>query len=166
MLFIEQVLAALNAAQVRYVVVGGIAVVLHGVERFTTDLDLVVDLAPHEALKAIEVLSALGLRPRVPVDPRQFADTETRQSWIDEKNMKVFAMIDYKEPTRVVDVFVKAPLPFEELWSRASILSLKDTPTRVAAISDLIQIKRDAGRPQDWDDVRLLRELQEKTSAR
>jgi len=39
------VFEALNGARVRYVVVGGVAVVLHGHARLTTDLDLVVDLA-------------------------------------------------------------------------------------------------------------------------
>ncbi len=40
----EPVLAALDAAGVRFVVVGGVAVVLHGHPRMTADLDLVVDL--------------------------------------------------------------------------------------------------------------------------
>ena len=44
----EPVFLALNEAGVRYVIVGGLAVVLHGYPRFTADLDIVLDL---EALK-------------------------------------------------------------------------------------------------------------------
>lgn len=42
---IEQVSEALNRARVRYLVVGGVAVALHGYLRTTADLDLVVQLS-------------------------------------------------------------------------------------------------------------------------
>ena len=48
----EPVLEALNARDVRYVVVGGLAVVLHGHARLTADLDIAVDLSPGQAAKA------------------------------------------------------------------------------------------------------------------
>jgi tRNA nucleotidyltransferase/poly(A) polymerase len=51
----EPLFDALNRAHVRYVVVGGVALVLHGYPRLTVDVDLVVDLAPEEADKAIRV---------------------------------------------------------------------------------------------------------------
>ena len=44
-IFYEDLLRALQASNVRYVVVGGTAVILHGVPRTTADLDVVVDLA-------------------------------------------------------------------------------------------------------------------------
>jgi len=56
---IEAVLDALNRARVRYLVVGGVAVVLHGYLRTTADLDLVIDLAPDNALQAVKALTAL-----------------------------------------------------------------------------------------------------------
>lgn len=40
------VFEALNDMQVRYVVVGGLATVLHGYARLTADIDLMVDLEP------------------------------------------------------------------------------------------------------------------------
>ena len=48
---IEQVLSALNASRVRYLVVGGVAVVLHGHLRATADLDL--SISPTQALQAL-----------------------------------------------------------------------------------------------------------------
>ena len=47
--FFETVIAALNATGVRYVIVGGVAVVLRGHARLTIDIDIVIDLAPDEA---------------------------------------------------------------------------------------------------------------------
>jgi predicted nucleotidyltransferase len=58
---IEQVLSALNAARVRYLVVGGVAVVLHGHLRATADLDLVVQLGPENALEAVRTHRFAGL---------------------------------------------------------------------------------------------------------
>jgi hypothetical protein len=69
----EPIFQALNAAGVRYVVIGGLATVLHGYARLTADVDLAVDLASEEATKVIQTLTAAGFRPQVPVDPKTFA---------------------------------------------------------------------------------------------
>lgn len=82
-LAIEQILAALNAETVRYLVVGGVAVVLHGHLRTTADLDLVVELAPDNARRALAALAKLGFRPRAPVPAEHFLDAGIRQSWIE-----------------------------------------------------------------------------------
>jgi uncharacterized protein (DUF1330 family) len=64
---IERVLAALERAGVRYLVVGGVAVVLHGFLRTTADLDLVIQLDPANVRRALDALTDLGYQPRAPV---------------------------------------------------------------------------------------------------
>ena len=149
----EPLFKALNEAGVRYVVVGGVAVVLHGYVRLTADVDLVVDLDEKEATRAIEALTAMNLRPRAPVDPRDFADKAVRETWARDRGMQVFTMYDPSEPMRVVDLFVSHPVPFEELWSRSEEIKLTGTTVRVASIPDLIRMKRQTGRPEDRTDI-------------
>jgi hypothetical protein len=150
---LEPLFKALNDGGVRYVVVGGVAVVLHGHARLTVDVDLVVDLDEDQALKAIDTLVSLGLRPRVPVNPRDFASRSIREAWVRDRGMQVFSMFDPANPMRVVDLFVSHPIPFEELWERSVVFELTDTIVRVASIPDLIQMKRVAGRPLDREDI-------------
>jgi len=125
----------------------------------TVDIDLVVDLDEKQALRAIEALTGLGLRPRVPVNPRDFANPVVRKGWIRDRGMQVFSMHDPSNPMRAVDIFVEHPLPFEELWSRSHVFKLQGTSVRVASIPDLIHMKRLAGRSQDMMDIDVLEDI-------
>lgn len=151
---------ALNEAAVRYVIVGGVAVVLHGHSRLTADLDLVVDLEPEPATKVIDVLLGLGLRPRLPVDPGGFADPVIREQWVRERGMRVFTMGDARG-IRLVDLLVASPIPFADLWARSVEVRLSGTTVRVASIPDLIDMKRLAGRPIDLVDIENLEAILE-----
>jgi hypothetical protein len=153
----EPLFAAL--ADVRYVVVGGLAVVLHGHARMTADVDLIVDLEPLEATKAVTALTALGLTPRAPVRAEDFADPALRRSWVQDKGMRVFSLWDPLNPLREVDIFAEHPLPFEELYHRAEIMPIGSMGIRVASIPDLIVLKRAASRPLDLSDIEALEAL-------
>jgi predicted nucleotidyltransferase len=146
----------LNDAEVRYIVVGGIATILHGYVRATADVDLVIDLHTKEAEKAIRTLSGHGFKPQAPVDPMQFADADQRARWVDEKNMEVFSLFHPDHPGLTVDLFARHPIPFESLWSRSIVMDLGGTRVRVCSIDDLIELKRLAGRPKDMVDIEKL----------
>ena len=161
MALFEPIFEALNRTGSRYVVVGGLAVVLQGYTRLTVDLDLVVDLEPVAAGKTISALTSLGLRPRAPVDPMGFADPAVRRGWIEQKGFQVFSFIAPTNPLLAVDLFVEPPLPFEELWARAREVSLGEIKVRVASVPDLLTLKRRAGRPQDLADIAALELLEQ-----
>jgi hypothetical protein len=148
----------------RFVIVGGLAVVLQGHARMTVDLDLVVDLDPEAARRTLEALASLGLRPLAPVDPFAFADPERRRSWIEEKGMRVFSLFDPEDPLRIVDLFLESPVDFEELWREARRIRLGEVEVRVASISHLIAMKRLAGRSQDLEDIERLSEIERRRS--
>ena len=144
----EPIFQILNTARVRYVVVGGLATVLHGYARLTADVDLAVDLAPEEATKLIQALVAKGFRPQVPVLPEEFANPAVREVWLREKHMRAFSLVDPTNPMRVVDLLLKPEVPFEELLARSREVMLNRTKIRIASIDDLIALKRQAGRPK------------------
>ena len=124
-------------------------------------MDLAVDLAPRAATEAIDALTALGFRPRLPVEASGFADPAVRRRWITERGMTVFSLWDPDDPLRSVDLFVEHPIDFEELWARSVVVDIEGTPARVASITDLIRLKRAAGRPVDLEDIAALEEIQE-----
>jgi len=158
-----RILDTLNRADVRYVVVGGFAALLHGNNRATADLDLVIDLSPQESTKAIDALQSIGLRPRLPVDARLFADAAQREAWYREKNMRVFTMIDPARPAPVVDLFVREPIAFESLLLDSVAVTMQGLRVPVCSIDHLIEMKTQSGRPHDLLDVDNLRLLKSGT---
>lgn len=154
----------MQAAGVRYVIAGGFAVNLHGFLRFTKDLDLLIDLAPANASRAMQVLDACGLKARVPVPLSDFADAEKRRDWYENRNMLVFQVWHPTDPFCTVDVFIRNPIDFDSLWQRSIVANLGRTDCRIASIEDLIAMKTQAGRPQDLrdiDELRRIRQLQQ-----
>lgn len=155
----EAIISALERSGVRYVVAGGFAVNLHGFLRFTKDIDLLVDLDPDNAKRAMAVLGGIGLQPRVPVAMEDFANPDLRDDWFENRNMLVFQLWHPQDPLCTVDVFIRNPIDFEGLWQRSEHVDLGETACRIAGIEDLIRMKSEAGRPQDLRDIEELRRI-------
>jgi hypothetical protein len=155
----EPFFTLLESTGVRYVVVGGLATILHGYARLTADVDLVVDLETEPATRLMRALESAGLRPTVPEPAVRFADRQARQSWIEEKGMQVFSLYDPENPMLRVDLFVSHPVDFETLFARSEVVQLRSTTVRIASIPDLIRLKEIAGRPQDLEDIAQLRRI-------
>lgn len=151
---LSEIFRALDDADVRYLVVGGVAVVLHGHPRFTADLDLVLDLTSTNTSTGIVALQRLGYRPRAPVPAEDFANDEARAKWREEKGLTVFSLWSPSHPGTEVDLFVEEPFDFEEAWSRRMDAVLDDgTTVHVVGIDDLRALKARVGRPKDVDDI-------------
>jgi hypothetical protein len=158
---VERVLGALNSGGVRYLVVGGIAVVLHGYLRTTADLDLVVQLAPDNVRRALQVMERLGYEPRAPVPLHGFADAATRGSWVREKNLVVFSLWSPDRPGLEVDLFAEEPFDFDAVYERSLEVPLDRERARVIALEDLLAMKRAVDRPRDREDVEALEALRD-----
>lgn len=156
---ILDLLAALAQAEVDYVVVGGVAVVLRGHARMTVDLDLALDLAAENVLAVLAVLERAGLVPRLPVPAEQFADADVRTSWVEERNLIAFTLHDLDDPLREVDLLATTPIPFDELRASSDVMNVDGVQVRVASVEHLMAMKRATGRPQDLADAAALSNL-------
>ena len=151
---VEAIVRALNEAQVDYLVVGGLAVNLHGFVRLTQDVDLVIRLTPENAAKGLHVLLNIGYQMSIPETPEAFADAVTRERWRQEKNMIVLKLWSDEHRRTPIDIFVYEPFSFEVELSRATRLELPSGASApVVALQALLEMKRVAGRPKDLIDI-------------
>jgi hypothetical protein len=144
---------------VRFVVVGGLAAILHGVPRTTADLDIVLDLERENVLRFVETLERLGFRPRAPVAASSLADENARRIWIQEKHLKAFTMT--RGGLQDVDVVLESPLDHATLEESSVSLESGGITLAVAGIDALIQMKLHADRAQDRADVVALRRIKD-----
>jgi hypothetical protein len=132
----SDVLKQLERDKVRYVVVSGVAVVLHGYVRPIADLDIVIDRSVDEAQRAMSTLTASGFVPSIPLTLNL---------------LTVLRMFD--RLNREVDVFVRYHIPFEELWSASEMVCVNDNRVRVASLEHVLRVKRLMHRPYDLQDI-------------
>ena len=162
LLSFEAIADALEKADVRYLVAGGLAVNAHGYLRFTKDVDLVIQLEAENLRRGLSALSVLGYRPAIPVSLDQFADARQRESWVRDKGMQVFQLWSEMHPETSVDIFVTEPFDFDSEYAQAVVKPLRDNlPVRFVSIPTLIRMKQLANRPQDQIDIEHLRIRQE-----
>ncbi len=158
--FYEDVFRALSRHEVRYLIVGGVAVNLLGVPRMTKDLDLMLDLSADNLKRFVVAVKDLGYRPRAPVALEEFADANKRDIWRREKNAVVFTLNDPQDPLTQVDVFLENPIDFESAYAAKQPLEAGDMTLAVISIEDLIRLKALANRLQDKSDIEMLRKIQ------
>jgi predicted nucleotidyltransferase len=160
-LFYHDVLAALADAEVRFVIVGGVAVNLQGVPRFTSDLDVAVAIDDGSLATAARVLHGLGLRNRLPVREEELSLPEVVRGWITDRNLRAFTFVDPDDPLREVDIVLDSPVPFEEMERTADRMAAGGLTLAVASIDVLVRMKAETGRSQDASDVDALRRIKE-----
>jgi hypothetical protein len=148
---LKDTILALTAAEVNYVVAGGVAAVLHGVERVTLDLDVALQMTPDNLRRFLQVMAGLGLTPRAPVPAEILLDDRARTELVQDKHALVFTFHDLADPLWQVDVFLTPELSFEELDRDAVTLTIQRQPVRVVSIGRLIELKRRVQPPRDKD---------------
>ena len=109
-----KILTELHDHGVDFVIVGGVAAALHGGSRATFDLDVVPSLAPDSWQAAIDLLWALGARPRIPEALERIRDVEDIRRWRVEKNMLALNFRT-SDDTAEVDLLVSHSDEFEQL---------------------------------------------------
>lgn len=159
---INEILFALTDAKVDFIVGGGVASVLHGVERVTLDVDLALNMDPANVEKFLGVMQKLRLQPRTPVPARDLMSSEAVQRMIAEKGAIVFSFVDFDRPLRHVDIFLRSDVSFTELSQAAETVFVEGCSIKIIGIEKLLQIKRSILplRDKDLFDIKELEKLQ------
>ena len=151
---VEAIVQALNEAQVKYLIVGGLAVVAHGYERLTGDVDLVIGLEPDNITRGLRALIAIGYVMSIPETPERFADPALREHWRNTKQMIVLKLWSDLHRRTPIDVFVYEPFDFAREHAAATLETvMPGVLAPVVTYSTLVAMKREAGRPQDIADL-------------
>jgi predicted nucleotidyltransferase len=158
--FYLDLFAALNRHQVSYVLIGGLAVALHGVERNTMDVDVCVVVSPDNLARLVAAAQELKLQPLLPVPLSALQDIETLQRWHTERHLQAFALQSDQLAGVTLDVLLFPPVAPEDMVQHAQRLDIGGVQVPLASIDDLIRLKQSAGRPIDLADIEHLQRLQ------
>jgi len=135
--------AVLNQEGARYLVIGGIACILHGHIRATTDLDILIERTPENAARVLEALSQVGYG---------FA-----REWLPEEILRKPITMIGDDPA--VDIFTVAwSVKYEDAAARSVTMEVEGVMLPVIGLEDLIATKRT---PRDVDalDVKILQRI-------
>jgi len=137
----HEILTALAGSRVDFIVGGGVACVLQGVERMTMDVDLAVLMAPANLKTFLAVMKQLKLVPRVPIPPEVLLDPNLVRSMVEEKGALVFSFLDPDDPVRHVDIFLRSDLSYDILLPETELVDLKGISVRILNKKKLLSIK-------------------------
>ena len=152
-MFITRVIQALHKHRVRYALVGGYAVALHGVVRGTVDIDVVIGLQKAQFSAAEQALTDIGLQSRLPVSAEEVFDF--REEYIHNRNLIAWSFYNPNNPLEVVDILITEDArKIQTTEKKVDRLNIQ-----VASIGDLIRMKTLSARPQDVEDVKALEKL-------
>ena len=158
-MFYVDLFSALARHKVDYLLIGGLAVSLHGVERATMDVDITVAMNPDNLTSLIEAAKELKLSPVLPVPLESLRDLELLRQWHVERHLEAFALRTADLAGVTVDVLLFPPVEISGMASRADVFKVANTDIQVVSIDDLIALKQAVGRPIDITDIEHLQRI-------
>jgi hypothetical protein len=154
----DDLLLALTNAQVDFIVIGGLAVGVHGFVRATENLDIVPDPAPENLVRLARVLIEIEAQqvgvgdfspeefPYDPTDPAQLAEGANFRLNTSHGGLDILQWV----------AGVEADPAYSELAPQALSVQFRDAQIQVCGLEHLRAMKRAADRPQDQEDLRRL----------
>jgi predicted nucleotidyltransferase len=137
-------LKALNDQQVKYIMVGGMAVILHGHSRVTGDMDIWVECKKENYQKLAQAFHQFGM-PLFDM---------TLQKFLSVKENDVFSF--GRNPVGIDIMTAVKGLDFDETYNLSEIFEDDGLPIRLIHINQLIEAKKASGRLKDLDDIKQL----------
>ena len=138
---LQDVFRLFQQQEVKYVVIGGIASVLHGIPRATFDLDILIEATAENVQRLLAAMAGAGFATA----------TMTNAEDVLANEITVF-----NDRVRI-DVQTRTPgVSFQDAWNRRKTITYKGQKFFILSKEDLISSKRACGRDVDMEDVRLL----------
>jgi hypothetical protein len=142
-------LKAINNHQVEYILVGGMAVILHGYVRTTGDMDVWVKKTKDNYGRIVKAFDEFGM-PVFDMTEKNFLS--------DKFDVWMFGV----EPVKIELMTAVKGLDFDEAFKKSLIHQEGDLPVRFLHINSLIDAKKAAGRYKDLDDINQLQKSKKK----
>lgn len=153
MSFLSKVGRAFAEKGLRYAIVGGHAVALHGAVRGTVDIDIALSWNLKTLKGAEQALTELGLVSRLPISAEDVF--RFRDEYIENRNLIAWNFHNPANPAEQVDIIIT----YDLRGKQRTRVSTADGPVQVLGLKDLIEMKRASGRPQDLEDADALERL-------
>jgi hypothetical protein len=154
LMYFLKILKDLDKEKVHYAIVGGYAVALHGVVRATMDLDLIINIDLKSFEKLEKIMKKHNLTSRLPVSAKDVYNF--REEYIKKRNLVAWSFTNFKKPSEIIDVIITHDLK----KMKTLIKDLGSQKIKLLSIEDLIEMKKESGRPQDIEDIKALKEVQ------
>jgi hypothetical protein len=156
-MFYLDLFRALEEERVEYVVVGGLAINLHGVERATMDVDLVLAMDDGNLRRFLNAATKLKLKPSLPVSIESLCNATQLDAWVRERHPIAFSLQPASPNVPTVDIILRPAVPFEQMYRNRIEKDVGDVRLSLASIDDLISLKTGTGRKRDASDVEALK---------
>ena len=143
----EKLLAKLVRAEVKFIIVGGVAVALNGFVRTTEDIDILIEASAENVTRLLDELGNFGEGHARELSPADFSDSEGAIRIIEDFPLGVFTMMRGKR--------------YADLVGSTKTTRIDDVEVRYLNSEALITLKSDSQRDQDRIDVSALRALKE-----
>lgn len=141
----KEFIELLNAYQVRYMVVGGYAVAYHGHVRYTSDIDVWVEIAPDNAGRLVQVMQAFG-----------FSSMYQEDDFLQPQTVIQLGVA----PVRIDILSEIEGVGFAECFAHHETSVWDGVEVNFISLADLRRNKASTGRPKDLEDLRLLGGIQ------
>jgi hypothetical protein len=150
-MFLYEVINSVESVKVKYAIVGGYALALHGIVRATMDVDLVLSLTLKDFELVEKAFQKIHLKSRLPIRAQDVI--KMRKEYIEQRNLIAWSFVDYQNPSRQVDILITEDVTNLDVEK----ISVGGRKIPVASLQDLLNMKLKAGRPQDLLDIENIR---------
>lgn len=146
-------IALLEQSKVPYVIVGGFSVVMHGCNRFTPDLNVMVAHDDEQLRHLSNLLTTNQFIATTESEPQKLFSSSGREELFAGGKRWFYSFRDLDEPSFSIDLFLRFPVPFQQVYTRKIEQTYGAGKFYICSLEDLVAMKSIAARGQDKSDI-------------